>query len=72
MPEAVFEGWRVEDDDSHVQYRLGHGIQARSQEFVRMDPRDQFEWDKLYEKVHQHIDWYNEVHTPFISVYNNE
>ncbi|KAI0436702.1 hypothetical protein F4803DRAFT_208028 [Xylaria telfairii] len=72
MSEPCFQGWRIEDDDSHVKYWPGYGIRASSEESVRMNPRNRFETEALYEKVQQHIDWYNKVPTPFISVYNDE
>ncbi|KAI1316092.1 hypothetical protein F5Y16DRAFT_406904 [Xylariaceae sp. FL0255] len=72
MSKVIFEGWRVEDDSSHVRHRPGDGIHASSEEFVRMSPQSRFETEILYEKVQQHMDWYNNVPTPFISAYGDE
>ncbi|KAI3341950.1 hypothetical protein F4824DRAFT_269713 [Ustulina deusta] len=75
MSRVAFEGWRVVDDKSFVKYQPGRGFYARSDESIEMNlptHPTQKEKERLYETVHQHLNWYNKVATPYISAYSDE
>ena len=67
---APVEYYRVQDNSSATRFDEENGFFAGDTQLqLKMSPRNDSEYQNLFDALGRHLDWYDRTPSPFISVY---